>query len=261
MTAGQIHEWFRSIIDDHPIDRSVIQHPNRSRSFVLVPYFYTIDRACEESLRKLEAAGVRVVRSEGCPLIDVARNALASDALNQGAESIFFIDADIAFDPLDVLRLLARPEPVISGVYARKGKRAFASIFASGTTEVVFGASAPGPYPLKYAAGGFLRIKAEVLTRMITHLNLPACNTDWGRRDWPFFLPMVASSADGKNHYLGEDWAFSHRLRQIGITPMADTSIRLWHMGMYPYGWEDAGAESPRHPTYRIEIEDSRGPG
>jgi Glycosyl transferases group 1 len=255
---GRLREFFRSIID-HP---SIAVKPfNRSRSVVLVPYFNTIERACEQSLRKLEEAGVTVVRSEGCPQIDVARNALASDALNRGAESIFFIDADLGFDPLDALRLLARPEPVISGVYTRKRRQAFASVFAPDITEVIFGANAPGPYPLQYAAGGFLRIKANVLVRMITELNLPTCNTAWGRRDWPFFQPLVASTPDGKHHYLGEDWAFSHRLHQIGITPQADTTVRLWHLGPYPYGWEDAGTETTRHSSYRIKIEQDPMPG
>jgi hypothetical protein len=27
---------------------------------------------------------------------------------------------------------------------------------------------------------------------------------------------------------------------------MADTSIRLWHIGEYAYGWEDAGLEKDR---------------
>ena len=229
--------------------------PGRSRSVVLVPFFSTIDRPCEESLRKLEAAGVRVVRSEGCPQIDVARNMLASDALNAGAESIFFIDADLGFDPLDALRLLARPEPVVSGVYAKKRQRALASVFDDGIAEVTFGEQAPGSYPLKYAAGGFLRIKADVLRRMIAELNLPVCNTTWGRRDWPFFMPMAAPAPDGSHHYLGEDWAFSFRLRQMGVIPLADTSIRLWHHGPHAYGWEDAGTESPRHPSYIIKIE------
>ncbi len=232
----------------------------RSRSVILVPYFNTIDRPCEESLRKLESAGVRVVRSEGCPQIDVARNMLVSDALNAGAESILFIDADLGFDPNDALRLLARPEPVVSGVYAKKRQRALASVFDDGINEVTFGEQSPGPYPLRYAAGGFLRIKAEVLRRMIAELNLPVCNTGWGRRDWPFFMPMAAALPDGTHHYLGEDWAFSFRLRQMGITPLADTSIRLWHHGPHAYGWEDAGAEAPRHASYVIKIEGPRVP-
>ena len=120
-------------------------------------------------------------------------------------EPIFFIDADIGFDPLDALRLLARPEPVIAGVYAKKGRREFASIFADGVDEVVFGASAFGLYPLKYAATGFLRVKATVLRRLIAELNLPHCNTHWGRGKWPFFQPLVVPQGSGEEHYLGED--------------------------------------------------------
>ena len=224
--------------------------PGRAKAVVLVPYLNVIEPECEESLRKLEAEGVRVVRSGGSSAIDVARNRLASQALHDGAESLLFIDSDIGFDPVDALRLLARPEPVVSGVYAKKGHREFASIFADGLDEVVFGAHAFGLYPLKYAATGFLRIKASVLRRMIEELKLPQCNTHWGKGEWPFFQPEVVPQGEGRQHYLGEDWAFSHRLARIGVTPMADISIRLWHYGRYGYGWEDVGIGSKRFATY-----------
>ncbi len=230
--------------------------PGRASSVVLVPHLKGIDPECEDSLRKLEASGVRVVRSGGNSAIDAARNQLASDALHDGFESIFFVDSDIGFDPIDALRLLARPEPVVSGVYAVKGRRAFASTFADGIDAVVFGAHAFGLYPLKYAATGFLRIKASVLRRMIEALDLPLCNTHWGRGVWPFFQPSVVPRGDGGRQYLGEDWAFSHRLAQIGVTPMADTSIRLWHYGRHAYGWEDAGIEAKRYATFTHRFED-----
>jgi hypothetical protein len=175
---------------------------------------------------------------------------LASEALHHGFESILFVDADIGFDPVDALRLLARPEPVISGVYAKKGRRELASLFAPGIKEITFGESLC-LYPLKYAATGFLRIRAEVLRRMIHVLALPLCNLRWGPGEWPFFQPMIVPDPAG-HHYLGEDWAFSYRLGQIGVTPLADTSIRLWHYGRYPYGWEDAGTKHPRFRCFTI---------
>ena len=87
-----------------------------------------------------------------------------------------------------------------------------------------FGES-PGLYPLKYAATGFLRIRAEVLRPMIHELALPLCDLRWGSGEWPFFQPVIVPDPAGY-HYLGEDWAFSYRLGQIGVTPLADTSIR-----------------------------------
>ena len=85
---------------------------------------------------------------------------------------------------------------------------------------------------------------------MIDELGLPLCNRKWGRGEWPFFQPAVVPHGEWGHHYLGEDWAFSHHLALIGVTPMADTSIRLWHYGRHPFGWEDAGLEGRRFATY-----------
>ncbi len=246
-------EFFRNLKPGAKAKREI--PASRAKAVVLVPYLGGIEPECEEALRGLEAEGVRVVRSGGTSAIDVARNRLASEALHDGFESIFFIDSDIGFDPIDALRLLARPEPVVAGIYAKKGRREFASIFAEGVGEVVFGAHAFGLYPLKYAATGFLRVKASTLRRMVDELPLPLCNTQWGRGEWPFFRPIIVPQGEGREHYLGEDWAFSHRLAQIGVTPMADTSIRLWHHGRYAYGWEDVGAEPKRFATYTHRFE------
>lgn len=56
----------------------------RSRAVILVPYLDSIDPDCEAGLRRLERAGVRVVRSGGNSGIDLARNLLASQALHEG---------------------------------------------------------------------------------------------------------------------------------------------------------------------------------
>jgi hypothetical protein len=228
--------------------------PGRGQAVVLVPHLNGIEWECEHALRQLEADGIRVVRRGGCSAIDVARNELISEAIHDGAESMLFIDSDIGFDPADALRLLARPEPVVAGIYAKKGMRELASVFAEGVKEVLFGPDAVGTYPLKYAATGFLRIKIGVLRQLIADLQLPLCNTHWGRGVWPFFQPMIIPHGTGKWHYLGEDWAFSQRLTQIGATPLADTSIRLWHWGRYSFGWEDAGNTVSRYRSYSYNL-------
>ncbi len=246
--ADRYVDFFRSIRPETtPV---VAAPPNRSRSVVLVPHLNGIEPECEEGLARLEKAGIRVQRRVGSSAIDAARNEMASDALHDGCESILFIDSDIGFDPLDALRLLARPEAVVCGIYVKKGERGLTSQFVDGTSVVRFGMGAPGFYPLRYAATGFLRIKATVLHAMIDALGLPLCNSKWGRGVWPFFQPMIAPMDDRGSHYLGEDWAFSHRLRQIGVTPLADTSFRLWHWGRYGYSWEDVGMTFKRYRTF-----------
>jgi len=228
--------------------------PGRVRSAVLVPHLNGIEWECEQGLRQLEGHGVRVIRRGGSSAIDAARNVLASDAVHDGFESILFIDSDIGFDPADALRLLARPEPVVCGIYAKKGQRGLASHFSDGVGEVLFGPDAPGLYPVRFAATGFLRVKADVLRAMADRLELPLCNTKWGRGVWPFFMPLIIPHDGDKLHYLGEDWAFSHRLGLIGVAPLADTSVRLWHWGRYGYGWEDSGSDVKRYRSYNYTL-------
>ncbi|MDR3637288.1 MAG: glycosyltransferase [Isosphaeraceae bacterium] len=228
--------------------------PKRAKAAVLVPHLNGIEPECEQNLDQLERFGVQVIRRIGSSQIDVARNEMMSEALHQGAESILFIDADMGFNPLDALRLLARPEPVIAGIYSKKARRELTSVFAEGVPEVTFGQEDSGAYPLRYAATGFLRIKAEVLWRMIAELRLPLCNTRWGKGVWPFFHPMIVPMGDESLHYLGEDWAFSHRLGLIGVVPVADASFRLYHWGRYGYSWEEAGGDHPRYRTYTLRF-------
>ena len=245
----QVFEGLRLGVKPPPV-----KPPRRAKAVALVPHLHGIDWECEQGLRLLEQGGVRVVRRVGSSAIDAARNELASIALHDGYESMIFIDADIGFEASDAFRLLARPEPVLSGVYAKKGQRGLTSHFVEGTGEVLFGADAEGPYPVRFAATGFLMIKSWVLRRMIDRLDLPLCNTKWGRGVWPFFMPMIVPHDGDKLHYLGEDWAFSYRLEQIGVTPLADTSIRLWHWGRYPFGWEDAGEGRSRFRSYNFQF-------
>lgn len=224
-----------------------------TKAIVLVPHLNGIEEPCERGLKQLENFGIKIHRRRGCSGIDRARNEMVSNALHDGYDSIFFIDADISFDCQDALKLIARPEPVISGVYGIKGSRQFASQFADGIKKVVFGQTAPDTYPLKYAATGFLRIQATLLRQMIEFFKFPLCDTAWGRGCWPFFQPMIVPLGDGFR-YLGEDYAFSERCRQMGVTPLADTKIRLSHWGYYGYTWDDTSESRQKHKTYNYDI-------
>ncbi|MGH9173057.1 MAG: hypothetical protein ACRD1H_01800 [Vicinamibacterales bacterium] len=35
---------------------------------------------------------------------------------------------------------------------------------------------------------------------------------------------------------------------------MADTTVRLWHVGSYAYSWEEAGTEPRRYATYALQL-------
>jgi hypothetical protein len=94
------------------------------RCVILVPFGSTIIPPCERALEELERRGYDVRRVGGYAAIDQGRNQMATDALIDGYEETMWIDSDIDFHPDSVNRLRSHGLPIVSGIYAQKGKRA-----------------------------------------------------------------------------------------------------------------------------------------
>lgn len=228
------------------------------RCVVLVPFIGSIHQECDEALKELERRGYQVRRVGGYAAIDQARNQMATDALVHGFEETLWIDSDISFHPDDIEKLRRHRLPIVCGIYPQKAKRAFACEFAPGMQRVTFGDQG-GLLEILYAGTGFLLIRREVYAAIQQKLKLPVCNERFDRPMIPFFEPMVRPADDG-HWYLAEDFSFCERARQSGFKVHADTTIRLWHIGTYRYGWEDAGLAQVRHDSFSLnakpEIDD-----
>ena len=224
-----------------------------SKHVVICAFHHHIEHDTQTALRGLEELGVRVDYCKGASAIDAARSKLASDALVSGMDSFLFVDADVVFDPADAIRLLLSDAPVIAGLYAAKvtGKRGkLTADFMPGTTSVTLGQDATEPIQVRRVSAGFLRVKCDVLRGMIGQLDLPYCKINDGE-GWPFFLPMVA---DGR--YLAEDYAFCQRCFEAGISIFVDPSFRLYHLGDYLFGWEEAiGHYIPRLKNLEVNFD------
>ncbi len=224
-----------------------------SRCVVLVPVGSYVERDCELALRELEKRGYPVWRVYGYSAIDQARNQLATNALDQGFEELMWIDADVAFFPDDVDRLRAHNVPFSCGLYAKKGKRAFACNFLPESSPVRFGRGG-GLIEVDRVGFGFTHVRREVFERIQAHERLPVCNEIFGERLIPFFQPLVVPDAVGQS-YLAEDFAFCERAQRAGYTIQADTRVRLWHVGSYRYGWEDAGRDVERFGDFTFHLQ------
>ncbi|MCB9952172.1 MAG: hypothetical protein H6824_14420 [Planctomycetaceae bacterium] len=222
------------------------------RCVVLVPYNTNIVPQCDEALKELERRGYVVRRVLGYAAIDQGRNQLAADALLDGFSETMWIDADIGFHPNDVERLRRLNLPISSGIYPQKGRRAVASHVMPGTEKLSFGKKG-GVQEVLFAATGFLHVRREVYLTVMQRLELPICNERFNHPTIPFFQPMLHEIDDGV-WYLAEDYAFSQRVRMSGLKIFADTTIRLWHYGTFPYGWEDAGREVERFDSFTLSF-------
>jgi hypothetical protein len=230
----------------HPLDPR--------RCVILVPFAGQVAPHCERSLRELERRGYTVWRVGGYAVIDQGRNQMATDALRAGFEETMWIDADIEFHPDAVERLRSHRLPIVCGIYPQKGKRALACHILPGTRQMVFGEGG-GLVELLYGATGFMLVHRRVYERMQQKLRLPVCNERFGSPMVPFFEPMHHGYEDG-HWYLAEDYAFCQRARDCGFRIMADTTVRLWHIGSYAFGWEDAGMERPRVASFTLHFPD-----
>ena len=69
----------------------------------------------------------------------------------------------------------------------------------------------------------------------------------------PFFQPIIVDTEKGP-WYLAEDYSFCERARRCGFKIMADTRVRLWHVGSYKYSWEDAGIDRERFGDFTLNL-------
>jgi hypothetical protein len=206
-------------------------------TIILVPVGNSIDPGTEEALRELESRGYLVRRVYGYSAIDTARNQMASDALKEGFDELIWIDSDVVFRPEDVEKLRSHPLPFVCGLYPKKNRKEFACRFLPGVGQVTFGADG-GLVEVLYCGFGFVLTRRTLFEKIQDQLQLPVCNEKFGKPLFPYFLPMIVEDSPGK-WYLAEDYAFCERARRCGFRILADTTIRLWHVGRQAMTWED----------------------
>jgi protein-L-isoaspartate O-methyltransferase len=223
-----------------------------SRCVVLVPAGNTIDPGCEDGLRELERRGYPVWRERGYSTLDAARNQMANDALAQGFDDLMWIDPDIVFDPDDLEILRQHELPLVCGLYAKKACRQFACAFLLETRRVLFGIQG-NTLEILYCGFGFVLTRRVLYETMQQQLKLPLCNRRFQAPLVPYFTPLIAGEGE-EAWALSEDYSFCERARRCGFRIMADTTIRLWHVGPYRYGWEDAGRDVERFNDYSFEV-------
>ena len=170
-------------------------------------------------------------------LISRARNTLTAKFLDMPeATHLFFVDADIGWEPWHLLVLLNRDVDVIGGLYPMK---------TMPIKWVVngFEGAEEGPDGLQEvskAGTGFLLMKKHVFEKMNAHPAVKQYKNDIGLDPkYDKHLKTYFDTAVRQNRYYSEDWTFCENWRDLGGRIWVDKRVLLRHSGSYVFCMEN----------------------
>ena len=170
-------------------------------------------------------------------LISRARNTLTAKFLDQkDSTHLFFVDADIGWEPWHLLVLLNRDVDVIGGLYPMK---------TMPIKWVVngFEGAEEGPdgfQEVSKAGTGFLLMKRAVFEKMNSHPAVKPYKNDIGLDPkYDQHLKTYFDTAVRQGRYYSEDWTFCENWRDIGGKVYVDKRVLLRHSGSYVFCMEN----------------------
>lgn len=141
---------------------------------------------------------------------------------------LFWLDADIEFEPSDVAALWNLDADIAVGVYAMKKRDAqWFAAWKDGKLVTDLD-QFKGPIEVDYAGTGFMLIKREVIE------TLAATVDTWEGAKGP--VPALFMTPIHKGGLESEDYFFCRIAREAGFKIVMDPKVRLGHWGLYRYG-------------------------
>lgn len=212
--------------------------------------------------------GVKFEFCKGDSLVSRARNNLIAKAMSDPSIThIFFIDSDISWDPVNVLKLLLADKPIIGGIYPLKNydwnklvnnknhvneiiEKKNKSLLKDVVDDDLLIQHSMLTYNLNYKsknisikknlievkhiATGFMMMKRELLESMFKEYPDTKYTDDvhfLNEHENNFAYALFDCGVED-DHYLSEDWMFCNRWSKIGGELFVDISINLTHTGI-----------------------------
>lgn len=172
--------------------------------------------------------------------IHMARNFLVQRFLDSGCTDLFFIDADMAWEPGALIRMIEHPVDFVLGLYRLKHPQEKYTYFAQ-TTDLQRDPH-HGLIPIDAGPFGFVRLKRIVIERMIEALP-PKELGGWTYEPMQPQYPMPVlfnfvtrkDGTTGMMHNAGEDMDFCMKWGEMGGQVWLDPDLTLHHIGKIKY--------------------------
>ena len=228
----------------------------------------------------------------GNSAINLTRNIVADNAIEQGYWKLVQIDKDQFWTPEQLIRLTGHDLPIVAGPYCKK-KSGPVEWLAVAKPGAVVGPD--GLLPCDFVATGMLATSVEALKQMVAFypdrrfvshgekgdprdmtelfpIGIVGPNTPAGRlarikkvlnsglkpeSAYEMIRSIVETLHPGKSRMLGEDYHFCHLARKAGLEIFCDTKCAVGHVGdaVFPIGPE--ALSSPQGiPTHSFSLDD-----
>jgi hypothetical protein len=200
-------------------------------------------------------------------LITRARNMLAKDFLASECTHLMFIDADIGFNPADIVPMIHADKDIICGIYPKKEINwidvtkavnkgvppqqlhehtgAFVLNLIGDATELE--GNRYSPMEIANGGTGFMLIKREVFDGLIgkvpTYKNDVFAAVDQDRKQESINEFFATSITEDTNRLLSEDYHFCKVAREAGFRVWAAPWAQLSHTGTYIFNGHLPSAE------------------
>lgn len=192
-------------------------------------------------------------------LITRARNALTHAFLNTECTHLLFIDADIRFNPADVIPMIEADKEIICGIYPKKeinygslskaienkvpqdNLKYYTGAFVVNLVDYKGEVVVPINEPVEIWNGGtgFMLIKREAFEKLKDHCPTYTNDVqDLGgtvKAQAPIVEYFATSIEPETNRLLSEDYHFCRVARNNGIKIWAAPWVRLAHIGTYTF--------------------------
>ena len=171
----------------------------------------------------------------GCSVVSRARNLLAQDLLESDCTDLIFIDSDINFEAADIFRLMAWSSDPKRGIVAGVPRiRDSNTVYIADMDYDENGELTMDRMGLVRAtrvATAFMMVRRDVFEKMVE------AHPEWSYYDKRSERELNAMF-DFKvtdEGYMGEDFLFCDRTRELGFEVWIDPTITLGHMGVQEY--------------------------
>ena len=180
----------------------------------------------------------------GATIISLCRSQLISMAAElEDWTHVLFVDNDMGFEPMDVMRLLIADQDIVAGTAPAKSYPLHGN---NATTHHL--QEKDWGYEVNYVGSGFMLIKRQVIDTMMDHywntksFQMPDGNHyDQTRVTYVDLFDTITagSHVQDKRLYLTEDYAFCTRAKACGFKVWSHKHVKLSHTGVHTFSFNE----------------------